>query len=224
MKYYFKVFIGSFSQIIFFGILLFGPARTLSWPEAIVLVSFYSILQVICISYMAIYAPRSLESRMSNSIPGTGLDRIATPLLWLSLITWMVVNPIDVFYLNVFSPPTAELKYLGLFLFVLGYLLILLTMIQNEFAAPTVLTSNEQKVIDSGLYSIIRHPMYSSLAIWCLGISLWLESYLGCILIIILVPPVLFRIYIEENELINELDGYLEYTKKVKYRLIPYLF
>ena len=97
-------------------------------------------------------------------------------------------------------------------------------MVQNEFAAPTVLTSNEQKVIDSGLYSIIRHPMYSSLAIWCLGISLWLESYLGCILIIILVPPVLFRIYIEENELINELDGYSEYTKKVKYRLIPYIF
>ena len=224
MRYYFKVFIGSFSQIIFFGILLFGPGRTLNWPEAIVLISVYSILQVICITYMAIYTPRSLESRMSNYIPRTGLDQIATPLLWLSLIIWMVFNPIDVFYLNLFSPPTTELKYLGLFLFVLGYLLILLTMIQNEFAAPTVLTSSEQKVIDSGLYSIIRHPMYSSLAIWCLGISLWLESYLGCILIIILVPPVLFRIYIEENELINELDGYSEYIKKVKYRLIPYIF
>ena len=224
MVYYLKVFFGVLLSISFLTVCLLGPALTMNWPDAVTLIFVYVFLQFSCVIFMIIYAPKSLEARMSNYVSKEGLDRIATPLLWLSLIIWMISNPIDVFHLNLFPPPALELKYFGLFLFILAFVLIALTMIQNEFAAPTVLISSGQKVIDSGLYSIIRHPMYSSLAIWCLGISLWLESYLSCILVIILIPPVLFRIYIEENELINELDGYSEYIKKVKYRLIPYIF
>ena len=224
MDNYLKIFFIVLFSIAFFSILLLGPALTTKWPDAFVLILIYAFLQITCTIYMIIYTPKSLEARMGNYVSQKGLDRIATPLLWLSLLIWIISNPIDVFYLNLFLPPVVELKYLGLFLFIFSFLMVFLAIVQNEFAAPTVLISNEQKVIDSGLYSIVRHPMYLSFGIWCLGASLWLESYLGCILVLILFPPVLFRIYIEERELINELDGYLEYTKKVKYRLIPYIY
>ena len=99
-------------------------------------------------------------------------------------------------------------------------------MIANEFAEMTVNIQDDrgQKVIDTGLYAYVRHPMYTGFILFILGTNLWLGTYLSfAISVIALTVGLYFRIRVEEKTLINELDGYQDYLKKVKFKVIPYI-
>ncbi len=118
-------------------------------------------------------------------------------------------------------------KNIGLVIYILGMLLVMASMNANEFAETTVNIQEErgQRVIDTGIYSKVRHPMYTGFIFFITGVNVWLGTYVSLILSLIYLAIALrSRISIEEKTLLNELEGYEAYCNKVKARLIPYLF
>jgi protein-S-isoprenylcysteine O-methyltransferase Ste14 len=92
---------------------------------------------------------------------------------------------------------------------------------QNEFAAATITVESQQTVISTGLYGIVRHPMYTFASLMIVGMPLALDSYWGLVTVVPAVVVFAFRITDEEKALRTELAGYDEYTQKVHYRLVP---
>jgi protein-S-isoprenylcysteine O-methyltransferase Ste14 len=97
----------------------------------------------------------------------------------------------------------------------------MLVVIQNNYAAATVRVEAGQSLASTGLYGLVRHPMYTANVIMMVGIPLALGSYCGLVLVVPGSMVLALRIRDEENMLTEELDGYLEYTEKVRYRLVP---
>jgi protein-S-isoprenylcysteine O-methyltransferase Ste14 len=112
----------------------------------------------------------------------------------------------------------------GDFLVALGFFLIFLVLRENTFAAATIEVSADQKVITTGPYSIIRHPMYSGALVMLLGTPLALGSWWGLLTLIPFTLILIWRLLDEEKFLSKNLPGYNEYCQKVRYRLIPLLW
>ncbi|MEO1407424.1 MAG: isoprenylcysteine carboxylmethyltransferase family protein, partial [Pseudomonadota bacterium] len=108
-------------------------------------------------------------------------------------------------------------------LFVIGYCMSVVVLIQNQFAAPTVEHQTDHKVIDSGFYALVRHPFYTALILMFSGMALWLESWAALIGIAGLVIVLIARIRVEEAELRSTLSGYAAYCERVRNRLIPFI-
>ena len=124
------------------------------------------------------------------------------------------------------SKPVTMVSSLGLFLFVAGWWIISLSFRENAFAAPVVKHQEERRhtVIDTGVYSVVRHPMYMGATLLLVGMPLWLESYAAALLAIIPIGLLTVRILFEERFLRRELKGYEAYTDRVPWRLIPLLW
>lgn len=105
-----------------------------------------------------------------------------------------------------------------------GYAMYALVMIQNSYAARVVKVEANQAVIDTGLYAVIRHPMYTASLLLFLSMPIVLGSVVAVFPMLLFPVGLVLRIRNEEALLINELPGYSEYTKKTKYRLIPYIW
>ena len=105
-----------------------------------------------------------------------------------------------------------------------GYGLFVATMIQNRFASRIVEIQDRQKVIETGVYSVIRHPMYTAALTMFFASPIVLGSYYALIPMAIFLTGIVFRIRNEEMVLCNGLDGYAEYMKRIKYRLIPFVW
>jgi protein-S-isoprenylcysteine O-methyltransferase Ste14 len=98
------------------------------------------------------------------------------------------------------------------------------TFRENAFAAPVVKIQKDQKVIDTGPYAIIRHPMYASALFFLIGMPLLLGSWLGLAFSVVFILGVAWRAMHEERALSAELSGYQDYAARVRYRLIPYVW
>jgi protein-S-isoprenylcysteine O-methyltransferase Ste14 len=121
------------------------------------------------------------------------------------------------------SKPGPLVSSLGLAIFVAGLWMMSQALKENAFAAPVVKLQEErhQAVVDTGVYGMVRHPMYAGGVPFMLGMPLWLESYAATLLALVPVALLAVRILVEEKFLRKELAGYEAYTKKVRYRLIP---
>jgi protein-S-isoprenylcysteine O-methyltransferase Ste14 len=109
-------------------------------------------------------------------------------------------------------------------LILLGFLIIFFVYKENTFASATIELSPDQKVISTGLYSIIRHPMYFGGLLLFIGISFSLGSWWGLVVFALMVPALIWRLLDEEKFLARNLPGYTEYQNKVRYHLIPYVW
>ena len=103
----------------------------------------------------------------------------------------------------------------------IGFLIIFLVYKENTFASATIEIAPEQKVISTGLYALVRHPMYMGALLLFVGISLSLGSWWGLFVFLLFIPALVWRMFDEEHFLAKNLPGYSEYLNKVKYRLIP---
>lgn len=106
-------------------------------------------------------------------------------------------------------------------LVVLGWLAIFVVFKENTFTSATIEVAPDQKVISTGPYAIIRHPMYAGTLVMLLGIPIALGSWWGLVVIVAMMPALIWRLFDEEKFLARKLPGYLEYQKQVRYRLIP---
>lgn len=224
--------VGGFFQIVLFALLLLLPASLLTegrwqWPRAWYFLGAYGLLQATAITILAFAAPRSLEARLARSSKKQPkADRI---ILWSFIflfLAWFAFIPIDVFYLRLWPAPSPVVSACGVLISLVGYLIVLATIYQNEYAKPIVEVQDERghEVIDTGLYAVVRHPMYMGVYPWVGGLALWLESYASAVLGLLFCCVLVVRIHVEEKALRKNLKGYEEYTKRVKYRLIPFVW
>jgi Putative protein-S-isoprenylcysteine methyltransferase len=114
--------------------------------------------------------------------------------------------------------------YAALMIMVGGFGLFVLTLLQNRFASRTIEIQDEQRVIDTGVYSLVRHPLYSAAIIMFSASPVALGSFYAVIPMLPYVIGIILRIRNEEEVLQNGLEGYTAYMKKVRYRLIPYVW
>jgi protein-S-isoprenylcysteine O-methyltransferase Ste14 len=205
---------------------LFVAAGTFAWPRAWVLVAV--LLAVRTLSAIAVYRvnPALLGERATVLIhrhqPWT--DRL---ILLAFMVTAFVAVPavaaLDVFNWHVLPSPPFVLASVGLVLFILGWTIIAVALRENPFAVTVVRLQNERRhsVVETGLYSVVRHPMYAGNPLVNVGLGLWLGSYTAVLFAAIPLGLLMVRIGLEERFLRRELRGYPAYAARVPYRLLP---
>ena len=223
-----KLILGVISNLLIFGALLFLPAGTFDWPRAWI---FLGLVLIGTVATMVIVFPGRedlLNERLKSPVQqGQPLaDKIIVLLLLTTFTALIAFIPLDVFHFHLMARPGAMVSALGLILLIVGWWIISLVFKENAFAAPVVKHQEErhQTVIDTGVYSVVRHPMYVGAIMLMIGLPLWLESYAAALLAIIPIATLVARILIEEGFLKRELKGYEDYTKRVRYRLIPFIW
>jgi protein-S-isoprenylcysteine O-methyltransferase Ste14 len=122
------------------------------------------------------------------------------------------------------SSVPAVVCVIGDVLIVIGLTLGMLVVVQNGYAAATVRVEDGQQLASTGLYKLVRHPMYAASVILMVGMPLALGSYWGLLPLILGIVALVFRILDEEKLLTQDLGGYREYRQRVRYRLMPYVW
>jgi protein-S-isoprenylcysteine O-methyltransferase Ste14 len=221
----FKLILGVICNPAIFAILLFLPAGTLHWWRAWLLIAVFLVGAVWGVLSLLHGHKGLLEERLKSPLQkGQPLgDKIVVLLLLGTYFGGVAFIPLDVFHLHLLSKPGPLVSSLGLIILNAGWWIAYLALRENAFAAPVVKhqTERNQTVVETGVYSKVRHPMYAGAALVMIGVPLWLESYAATLLSLIPIATLLVRILIEEQFLRRELNGYEAYMARVPYRLIP---
>lgn len=221
MKVALQLLASTIGGIVFMGVLLFLPAGTFDYWQAWVFIAVFIVGTMVPTVYLAAKYPDALQRRMtSGPWNETRLaQRLITVGLLLSVVAAGVISALD--HRFGWSTVPTSVVVVGNVLVLGGLLLAEVVVIQNNYAAATITVEEEQPVVSTGLYGIVRHPMYVGALIMMVGMPLALASYWGLLTIIPGVLVFVARITDEEKALRQELDGYDEYTQKVHYRLLP---
>jgi protein-S-isoprenylcysteine O-methyltransferase Ste14 len=218
-----KMLAFALAQLVVFGLILFLSAGTFDYWQAWVFL-------VVALStwipglYLLRTNPDALERRMRGGPAAETrmVQKVVMGGVWLSLIAMVVVSAID--HRFGWSPVPTAVCLVGDVLVAVGLGVAMLVVIQNSHAAATVRVEAGQQVVSTGLYGLVRHPMYTGNVILMVGIPLALGSYWGLVFVIPVLIVLALRIRDEEKLLRQELDGYREYTRKVRYRLVPHMW
>jgi protein-S-isoprenylcysteine O-methyltransferase Ste14 len=220
-----KLIGGVVLNVAIFGGLLLVPAGTLSWWRAWVFLGVVFVGTVASTVTLFRVNKDLLEERFKPPVQkGQPLaDKIVVVLLIAGFVSLTGFIPLDVFRFHLLARPGTLISSLGLLLLVVGWWIMTLALRENAFAAPVVKhqAERQQTVIDSGVYGVVRHPMYAGAVLLFVGMPLWLESYAAAVLASFPIATLVGRILIEEQFLRRKLAGYDAYTQKVRYRLIP---
>ena len=212
-----KFFVG----VLAVGLLIFLPAGTLRFGQGWLLMGVLFVPMFLAGLFLMVKDPdrlrRRLDAREKEMTQKTvlllsGLMFLAAFVLaglsfrfgWLRFPRWVSV--------------------LGAILFLLGYVLYAFVLKENAYLARTVKVEKGQKLVDTGLYGVIRHPMYAATLLLFLSMPLILGSLLSLLMMLVYPFIIARRIQNEEQVLMRELPGYREYRKKVRWRLIPFLW
>ena len=195
--------------IILVGLLLFLPAGTIQYPNGWLFMSILFVPMFVAGIVMMFKNPKLLSKRL-NAKEQQSEQSLVIKLSGLMFVVGFVLAGLD--FRFDWLPLPKTVSYIAAAIFLLAYLLYAEVLRENTYLSRTIEVQENQKVIDTGLYGIVRHPMYS------VTIILSFVVFLFYPLIIVK------RIKNEELVLETELDGYADYKKKVKYRLIPYIW
>jgi len=212
-------------QMLFFAAVLFLPIGTWDWPRAVQFLVVFGGLSLISTVSLALMAPASLAARVERGAAKNQprADRVVTWFLVLVHMAGFILISNDVFRWNLLPKPSTGVAVIGGLLCLSGYGIMLTAIWQNAFAAPVVGDQTEcnHVLVDTGIYGRLRHPLYLGHLLFLLGLPLWLESYLGFLVVPVVFAPMVARILVEERTLVGTLAGYASYRDRVPYRLIP---
>ena len=220
-KLFVQAIVKYLAGVVLLGLLIFLPAGTLRFPNGWLLMALLFIPMLGAGIVMMLRDPALLEKRLNAKeqqgeqkevVLGSGLMFIAAFVLaglnfrfgWLRLPDWAV--------------------WAASVLFLLAYLMWGEVLRENAWLSRTVEVQEGQRVVDHGLYGVVRHPMYSASVLLFLSMPLVLNSPLSFLVMLCYLPLIAKRIRNEEKLLKKELPGYEEYTERVKYRLIPFIW
>ena len=228
MKLLAKTLIGICFQLGLFAALTFLPIGTTDWPAAIIWLQVFACAAFLSAAYLLISRPAALEARMRAGREAQApADRLALGLMSLSLLLPIPFAAKDVFTWQLMATPTPLVQAFGMAVFLLGFAITYLSMLHNEYAAPTVHIQKEagHQLADSGVYGFMRHPMYLGFVLFTSGTTLWLGSYAATLFALVtLVASTIYRIGIEEAALKEDLPGYTDYAERVKTRFLPFIY
>jgi protein-S-isoprenylcysteine O-methyltransferase Ste14 len=205
------------------GALLFASAGTLHWPSAWVFLGACALLGPLCGWWLYRVDPALLAERLRPVLQRDqpAADKAFMFVFVVAMLAWLVAMGLDRRALS--SDVPVAVQMLGLVLFVLSTLFILWVFRENSFAAPVIKLQAEraQRVISTGPYAHVRHPMYSGMVLFFAGVPLLLGSWWGLVMVPVIVGLFAVRIGIEERTLREGLPGYSDYAARVRYRLFP---
>lgn len=210
--------------LIAFGLLLFVPAGTLHYWQAWVFLAVFAASTWIPSIYLMRTNPAALDRRMrAGPMAETRtLQRIVITAIFICFPALFVLSAVD-HRLGWSTVPTAVCLF-GDVLVAAGLVLAMAVVIQNGYAAANVAVEAGQTLVSTGLYALVRHPMYTGNVALMVGTPLALGSYWGLILVLPGTALLVARILDEEQLLTQELRGYREYVERVRYRLLPYVW
>jgi protein-S-isoprenylcysteine O-methyltransferase Ste14 len=204
--------------------LLFGFAGTVMWPEAWVLLALMGGIGLVSGVLIARHDPALLRERLSAPLQETqkGWDKVLLMLFFGLWIAQHAVSALDAVRFETSHVPLT-FKVIGALAVALSLFGFHVVMRANTFAAPVVKidTARGHRVIDTGPYAYVRHPMYSCGLALVLGAPLLLGSWWGVAMGLIAIGLLAWRAVLEEETLKAELDGYAAYMSRVRYRLVP---
>jgi len=203
------------------AMLLFVPAGTIRyWQGWLYLFVFFGASVLVTI-FLVRHDPALLERRMRGG--PTAEKRPTQQVIMLGasagFLALLVVPAFD--YRFGWSTVPWPGVLLGDLLVAIGFFFIFIVYKANTYAAATIDLAADQKVISTGPYAIVRHPMYASASLYLVGTPLALGSYWGLVVIPLMLPFLIWRLLDEERFLAKDLPGYVEYQQTVRHRLIP---
>lgn len=208
--------------MVFMAALLFWPAGTFAYPGAWALLVIFAIGSGTFIVWLSQYSPELLKKRMGSPLqPGQARwDKIFISLIIVTFCAWLVFMAWDAARTG-FTAVPPWLQGVGALCIILEFAGCAWTFNANAFAAPVVNIQEGQKIIDTGPYALVRHPMYTSALLFFLGVPLLLGSWHGLWISILLSLALAWRSVHEEDTLRHQFADYDTYSRRVKYRLVP---
>lgn len=221
---YIKLATQSLQFLFVSGALVFLPAGTFDYWEAWVFIAVFLACNLSITVWLAINDPQLLERRMRAG-PAAETERSQKIIVTIAILSFAVAVLIPAFdHRFGWSDVPTSVVILGDALIAISYLGFYFVFRENPYGAATVRVEENQRVISTGPYAMVRHPMYAAALILMLGIPLALGSWWGLLAFAPGIPALVWRILDEERVLKRDLPGYEEYTQRAPYRLIPGLF
>ena len=211
-----KAFRGLLFLLLVMAALLFIPAGTLDYWQAWTFLAVYFVSSLAITLYLIKNDPKLLERRMSAGPTAEKETTQKIIMLFASLgfIGLFVFPALDHRFAWSHVPPYAALA--GDVLVVLGWLAIFFVFKENTFTSATIELAPDQRVISTGPYAFVRHPMYAGGIIMLLGVPIALSSWWGLLVIVAMMPALIWRLFDEEKFLARNLQGYVDSKKKCR--------
>jgi protein-S-isoprenylcysteine O-methyltransferase Ste14 len=204
------------------------PGGTWFWPQALWLIAVLAMISIAANVALAVWRPASFEVRKGGPVAAKEnkqpwIDAVSQVGYLVFLAAWVALIPVDVFVLHIFPSPPPAVAAVGLVMAAVGPTISHLAVWQNQYASPTIQEQAGQKVVDTGIYGLIRHPLYAGNLLMFAGVALWLGSLAALLATTVHLAATLWRIGIEEGYLRENLPSYADYARRVRARLIPFV-
>lgn len=207
--------------LVLIGLLLFLPAGTIHYPCGWLLVAVLFVPMFIAGVVMLFRSPELLKKRLDAKEKEVEQKSVVA-LSGVMFIAAFVVAGLNFRYSWIVMPSWAVWSAVAVFL--LSYVMYAEVLRENEYLSRTIEVQENQKVVDTGLYGIVRHPMYLATILLFLSMPLVLGSLPSFVIMLTYIPLIVKRIRNEEEVLLNGLDGYAAYCRRVKYKIIPFIW
>ncbi len=219
-----RAFVGFLVLFLAMAVLLFVPAGTLDYWQAWTLLVVFFLPALAITLYLMKRDPKLLARRLSAgpTAEKQTSQKIIQTLTSAGFVAMLVVPALDRRFH--WSSVPVSLAIAGDILVAIGFLIVFFVYRENTYASATIEIAPDQKVISTGLYSHVRHPMYMGGLLCFVGMALALASWWAFLVMILVLPALIWRLLDEETFLTRNLPGYEEYRKKVKYRLVPFIW
>lgn len=221
LKLFLEAIIKFLFGIVLVGLLIFLPAGTLSYFNGWLFMGVLFIPMLIAGIIMMIKNPKLLANRLDAKEKQKD-QNLVIKLSGLMFVVGFIVAGLDYRFKWLVISPIVSYIFAGIFL--LGYVLWAIVLKQNTYLSRSIKVEEGQKVVSTGLYKVVRHPMYTATIIVFLSMPLILGSLISFFIFLLYPILIVVRIIGEEKLLEKELEGYSEYKNKVKYRLIPFVW
>lgn len=221
VKLFFQAIGKIVAGLILLGLLLFLPAGTFGFWQAWLLIGILFIPMFFAGIVMMFKDPELLKKRL-NAKEEQKEQRAVVALSGVMFLAAFIVAGLN-FRFSWIVMPTWSV-YVGAGIFLPAYLMYAEVLRENAYLSRTVEVQENQQVVDTGLYGVVRHPMYCATLFLFLSMGLVLGSPISCAILLLYIPIIAVRIRNEEKVLTEGLPGYAEYRQKVKYRIIPFIW
>ena len=207
--------------IVAMGLLLFIPAGTIHWLDGWLLMIILFVPMFFAGLVMYAKAPDLLRSRL-RAKETQSEQKDVIKYSGLMFLAAFIIAGLNYRFQWIMMP--RAVVWIGVVIFLLAYCLFGEVLRENQYLSRVIEVQEDHKVVDTGLYGIVRHPMYTATVLLFLSMPLVLNSLISFIIMLAYIPIIVKRIRNEEDVLETELKGYKEYKQKVKYRLIPFIW
>jgi len=221
IKLFFQALIKFLLGAVIFGLLIFLPAGSFQYWQGWLMVGLLFVPMFVAGLILMVKNPELLRKRL-NAKEEEKEQKSVVALSGVMFVAAFVVAGLNWRFQWVMLPEWAVWLATALFLF--GYVLYAEVLRENAYLSRTIEVQEDQKVIDTGLYGIVRHPMYTATIILFLSMPLILASPISFLIMLLYIPLIAKRIRNEEAVLEQGLKGYREYKQRVKYKVFPYIW